>query len=53
MIIFGFFPPNSNVTGHNFGAAFIAIIFPTEKDPVNVTFLTFSCAIKGSPHSSP
>ena len=35
------------------GAALEAIIFPTEKDPVKVTFLIFSWVIKGSPHSSP
>ena len=29
------------------------MIFPTEKEPVKVTFLTLSCWIKGSPHSSP
>ena len=29
------------------------MIFPTEKDPVKVTFLTFSWVTKGSPHSSP
>jgi hypothetical protein len=50
--MFGFFPPNSNVTGHNLGAALIAIIFPTEKEPVKVTFLTYSSSIIGSRHSS-
>ena len=40
-IILGFFPPSSKVTGQSFGAAFSAIILPTAKEPVKVTFLTF------------
>ena len=51
--MFGDFPPNSNVIGIMFCAAYCIISLPVVVSPVNATFATLLDEAKGLPASNP
>src|SRR5699024_4775033 len=52
-MIFGDFPPSSNVTRFTVLAASFIIDFPTGVDPVNATLFTSGCLTSASPADFP
>src|SRR6266446_7786223 len=52
-MMFGFFPPSSNVTFLNIGAHASATFFPVTVPPVKEIVLIFGCAVIAAPTFGP